>query len=64
MIRGALSAGSGIENVDLNKPGAKSTFVSNALLIKLTQQAAPNLKIIGEDVNPAALGVRKTYRRY
>ncbi len=54
-IRG--SAGSGIESVDINNRGQKPSFVSNALLVKLTQPAAANLKVIGEEANPAATGL-------
>ncbi|HEU5240355.1 MAG TPA: hypothetical protein VFU37_24685, partial [Pyrinomonadaceae bacterium] len=54
-IRGTLRAG--IEDVGINNRGQKPSFVSNALLIKLTQPAAANLKVIGEDVNPGATGL-------
>src|SRR4029453_12291000 len=56
-MRGTLRAGPGIEDVGINKQGEKPSFVSNALLVKLTQPTAANLKVIGEDVNPAATGL-------
>src|SRR6266545_7336906 len=36
--------------------GQKPRFVSNTILVKLTPQARANLKVTGEDVNPAATG--------
>src|SRR5436189_259168 len=36
--------------------GQTPRFVSNTILVKLTPQARANLKITGEDVNPAATG--------
>jgi thermitase len=56
-MSGTLRAGSGVEDVGINKQGQKPSFVSNALLVKLTQPAAANLKVIGEDGNPAATGL-------
>ena len=36
--------------------GQKPRFVSNTILVKLTPQARANLRVTGEDVNPAATG--------
>ncbi len=36
--------------------GQKPRFVSNTILVKLTPQARANLKVTGEEVNPAATG--------
>src|SRR5436309_594952 len=36
--------------------GQTPRFVSNTILVKLTPQARANLKVTGEDVNPAATG--------
>src|SRR5205809_1825107 len=36
--------------------GQKPRFVANTILVKLTPQARANLKVTGEDVNPAATG--------
>jgi len=42
---------------DLETLGQKPRFVSNTILVKLTPQARANLRITGEDVNPAATGL-------
>src|SRR6266496_5660962 len=36
--------------------GSKPRFVSNTILVKLTPQARANLRVTGEEVNPAATG--------
>src|SRR5437870_10813094 len=48
-----LSADYAVAITDL---GQKPRFVSNTILVKLTPQARANLKVTGEDVNPAATG--------
>src|SRR6266571_3509867 len=40
-----------------NNPGQKPKFISNTVLVKLTAQARVNLRVAGEDVNPAATGL-------
>src|SRR6266571_1571118 len=37
--------------------GQKPRFVSNTILVKLTPPARANLKVTGEEVNPAATGL-------
>src|SRR5437867_577167 len=53
---GTLPGGSGNASA-VNNYGRKPRFVSNAILVKLTPQARANLKVTGEDVNPAATGI-------
>src|SRR6266542_2203850 len=48
---------SAVALTDLGTLGQKPRFVSNTILVKLTPQARANLKILGEDVNPAATGL-------
>src|SRR5213592_2483374 len=42
---------------DVGTLGQKPRFVANTLLVKFTPQARANLKVTGEDVNPAATGL-------
>src|SRR5437867_7846011 len=49
--RGSRTGASAVDN---HEP--KPRFVSNAILVKLTPQARANLKVTGEEVNPAATG--------
>ena len=48
---------SGSEGFVINNRGQKPSFISNALLVKLTPQARANLRVTGEAVNPAATGL-------
>src|SRR5439155_13221891 len=49
-----LSAQYAVAITDL---GQTPRFVSNTILVKFTPQARANLKVTGEDVNPAATGL-------
>src|SRR2546427_212327 len=49
--RGSRTDASAVDNHE-----QKPRFVSNAILVKLTPQARANLKVTGEEVNPAATG--------
>src|SRR2546425_6766267 len=40
-----------------NNQGQTPSFISKTILVKLTPQARANLKVEGEDVNPAATGL-------
>src|SRR2546426_10569113 len=51
------SADRGIQAVRINDLGQKPSFLSNALLVKLTPQARANLEVTAEEVNPAATGL-------
>ena len=51
------SGGSGAAAIDFNDPEQKPSFISNAVLVKLTPQARASLRVTGEDVSPAATGV-------
>src|SRR6266567_6866076 len=50
--------GSGAGAIDIIDPAQKPSFLSNAMLVKLTPQARANLKVTGDDVNPAATGIQ------
>src|SRR6266545_4338496 len=52
-----LSTPCTIATIDLGTLEQKPRFVANTLLVKFTPQARANLKITGEDVNPAATGL-------
>src|SRR6266487_1093508 len=53
-----LTGGSDISQaVVVNNHGQKSSFISNTILVKLTAQAHANLKVAGENVDPAATGL-------
>src|SRR5437867_4765925 len=54
---GALPGGSGPAPMGANNQGQAPRFLSNTILVKLTAQARANLKVTGEDVNPAATGL-------
>jgi thermitase len=43
--------------IDTLEPGEKPSFISNAILVKLTPQARANLRLRGDDVDPAATGI-------
>src|SRR5262245_5440580 len=45
------------EPVVINNQEQEPRFISNSLLVKLTRQARANLKVVGEDVNPANTGL-------
>src|SRR5215510_4289467 len=47
----------GSEAVVLDKQEQEPSFISNGLLVKLTRHARANLKVVGEDVNPANTGL-------
>src|SRR6266705_988744 len=53
---GTSPGGSGNEAGASNSQAQKRRFVSNTILVKLTPEARANLKVTGEDVNPAATG--------
>src|SRR4030095_15059328 len=44
--------------IDTLAPGEKPSFISNAILVKLTPQARANLRVRGDDVDPAATGIQ------
>src|SRR6266487_113608 len=52
-----LSTPCTIATIDLGTLEQKPRFVANTLLVKFTPQARANLKVTGEDVNPAATGL-------
>src|SRR5438093_953519 len=54
---GTQPNGAGIQAVGINNHGQKPSFISNTILVKPTPQARANLKVTGEDVNPAATGL-------
>src|SRR5436309_1807132 len=54
---GTQPNGPGIQAVGINNHGQKPSFISNTILVKPTPQARANLKVTGEDVNPAATGL-------
>ena len=56
LIAVALFFLSNPQAVAITDLGQKPLFVSNTILVKLTPQARANLKVTGEDVNPAATG--------
>jgi thermitase len=43
--------------IDILDSGQKLSFISNAILVKLTPQARANLKVRGDDVDPVATGI-------
>jgi len=45
------------EPIGITDPAQKPSFISNAILVKLTPQARANLRVTGGDVNPAATGI-------
>src|SRR5262249_47538104 len=47
----------GSEPAVINTQEQEPRFISNSLLVKLTRQARANLKVVGEDVNPANTGL-------
>src|SRR5882724_4714384 len=53
----SLPGESDSEGIGINDRGQKPSFISNALLVKLTPQARASLRVTGEDVNPAATGL-------
>src|SRR6266550_161321 len=54
---GTSPGGSGTPAGDTNNRGQKPSFISNTILVKLTPEARANLKVNGEDVDPAATGL-------
>src|SRR5437667_4233300 len=56
LIAVALFFLSNPQAVAITDLGQEPRFVSNTILVKLTPQARANLKVTGEDVNPAATG--------
>src|SRR5436190_701862 len=54
---GTLPGGPGTQAGDTNNRGQQPSFISNTLLVKLAPQARANLKVKGEDVDPAATGL-------
>src|SRR5213592_3628417 len=54
---GTSPGGSGPAPMGTNNQGQTPRFVSNTILVKFTPQARANLKVTGEDVNPAATGL-------
>src|SRR6266542_7127996 len=51
-----LSTPYAVAITDLGTSGQKPNFVSNTILVKFAAKARANLKVTGEDVNPAATG--------
>src|SRR6266576_2474885 len=51
-----LSAPYAVAITDLGTLGQKPSIVSNTILVKVTPKARANLRVTGEDVNPAATG--------
>lgn len=49
--------GSPAEAIGITDPGQKPSFISNAILVKLTPQARAHLRVTRGDVNPAATGI-------
>jgi thermitase len=54
---GTLPSGSGPQAGDTDDHWQRLRFISNTLLVKLKPQARANLKVTGEDVDPAATGL-------
>src|SRR5215475_1410526 len=52
-----LRGGFGSEGVVLENQDQEPSFISNGLLVKLKGHARANLKLVGEDVNPANTGL-------
>src|ERR1041385_5616171 len=52
-----LSIPNAVAVIDLGTAEQKPRFVANSILVKLTPQARANLRLAGEDVNPAATGL-------
>src|SRR4029434_7826739 len=53
-----LATKPGAGAIEILDPGEKPSFISNAILVKLTPQARANLNVRGDDVNPAATGIQ------
>src|SRR5262245_56428406 len=51
------AGGPGGQTVRVIEPEQRPSFISNTILVKLTPQARANLRVTGENVNPAATGI-------
>jgi thermitase len=53
----AQQGGFSSQAIGVINPEQRPSFISNAILVKLTSQGRANLKVTGENVNPAATGI-------